>query len=924
MRSELDLRETFERFWHEIRAANIAAGQARNEASSQTVSLARQALQLATESGSERFLAEACWMGAITLNANEQYPEAADYYDQAIEKFDRLGEHALAARLRIGNVMVLAHAGRYREALEAAALAEKWFEKNPDEEGRARLLVNTGVAYNRLNNYSMAVQSYSEARRIFQTLNHKEGIARTSLNLANVLSNIDQFEQADRYYEECRELSEELELHELAGQAGYNRANLQYLRGRYSDALNSFGRLRQLFELSGSRRHRALCDLDEAEIYFQLGLSNDAAVLAQRAMDEFRQIGMPLEEARALTYYGVALMQMRRFAEALEVLGAAQGMFEEGHNSYWIGLLELYRAEVHLSLQRLWEAQALATEARAIFRQLEIPSKQLFSLVVLGRVALTLNDLAAAEEATKEISLLIDAAKVPLVLFPYHVLCGEIAERSRKWDEAQRHYQLAVEELERHQARLHHDDLRVTFFKGRQQAYDALVRLSLEHPDSSNALETAYAWCERARSRGLIELLSHYAPSIHGQAEQSLLAKISRLREELNIQYARSQPETRPLIAQANYETIALKEQELARTLREVSGVDPEYASLQQVSIATIESLRRTLPQNTTLVEYFTTGEEILAFVVSRSGANVVRRICPTSRILSLQERLRFQIEKFLLGRDYINAHAEQILESTRRRLHELYKYLIAPFVDEIRTSHIAIVPHGTLHFLPFHAFFDGERYLIDRFEISYAPSASVLKYCLEKPDVSGTSPVLIGVADEKAPLVDVELAEISRLFPNANLLQGAGATREAFVASTAAASSFIHIATHAIFRQDNPMFSSFKLSDGYFTAFDLFSLVCPTNLVTLSGCQSGMSEVTGSDDLLGLMRGFLYAGARSLLVSLWNVNDESTAALMLDFYREWQKGSSKSTAFRHAMLSIRETHPNPFYWAPFLLVGNP
>ena len=119
-------------------------------------------------------------------------------------------------------------------------------------------------------------------------------------------------------------------------------------------------------------------------------------------------------------------------------------------------------------------------------------------------------------------------------------------------------------------------------------------------------------------------------------------------------------------------------------------------------------------------------------------------------------------------------------------------------------------------------------------------------------------------------------------------------------------------------------MFSSFKLADGYLTAFDLFSLTCPTNLVTLSGCQSGMSEVTGSDDLIGLMRGFLYAGARSMLLSLWNVNDESTAALMVNFYQEWHKGASKSAALRQAMLSVRKTHPNPFYWAPFLLVGNP
>ncbi|MBO0911896.1 MAG: CHAT domain-containing protein, partial [Acidobacteria bacterium] len=87
---------------------------------------------------------------------------------------------------------------------------------------------------------------------------------------------------------------------------------------------------------------------------------------------------------------------------------------------------------------------------------------------------------------------------------------------------------------------------------------------------------------------------------------------------------------------------------------------------------------------------------------------------------------------------------------------------------------------------------------------------------------------------------------------------------------------------------------------------------------------QSGMSEVAGADDLLGLMRGFLYAGARSLLVSLWNVNDESTASLMAAFYQELQKHTAKSAAFRAAMLRIREQYPNPFYWAPFVLAGSP
>ena len=132
----------------------------------------------------------------------------------------------------------------------------------------------------------------------------------------------------------------------------------------------------------------------------------------------------------------------------------------------------------------------------------------------------------------------------------------------------------------------------------------------------------------------------------------------------------------------------------------------------------------------------------------------------------------------------------------------------------------------------------------------------------------------------------------------------------------------FIHIATHAEFRHDNPMFSGFKLSDGWVTASDLLSMNCQTNLVTLSGCKSGMSRVTESDDLMGLVRGFLYAGARCLLVSLCNVEDETTSQLMSSFYHFCRQGETKMAALSLAMRQIREEHPEPFYWAPFQLIG--
>jgi CHAT domain-containing protein len=119
-------------------------------------------------------------------------------------------------------------------------------------------------------------------------------------------------------------------------------------------------------------------------------------------------------------------------------------------------------------------------------------------------------------------------------------------------------------------------------------------------------------------------------------------------------------------------------------------------------------------------------------------------------------------------------------------------------------------------------------------------------------------------------------------------------------------------------------MFSSFKLADGSMTALDLYSMRCQTNLVTLSGCKSGMNDLTGADELLGLTRGFLYAGARSLLLSLWDVNDCSTSSFMRAFYQAWLSGRSKAQALQDAARQVRAEDPHPYFWAPFYLVGNP
>src|SRR5205823_6672292 len=150
-----------------------------------------------------------------------------------------------------------------------------------------------------------------------------------------------------------------------------------------------------------------------------------------------------------------------------------------------------------------------------------------------------------------------------------------------------------------------------------------------------------------------------------------------------------------------------------------------------------LDSVQQSIPEDTTVIEYFSTNDEVLAFVISRNNAQVFRRLAPLSRIQTIQERLAFQLEKFLLGEEFVRVHSDQIFQATVHYLQALDKIFLAPLVQSITTTRLIIIPHGTMHSLPFHAFFNGATYLIDRFEVTYAPSASVFRYCMDKPDIS-------------------------------------------------------------------------------------------------------------------------------------------------------------------------------------------
>jgi CHAT domain-containing protein len=350
--------------------------------------------------------------------------------------------------------------------------------------------------------------------------------------------------------------------------------------------------------------------------------------------------------------------------------------------------------------------------------------------------------------------------------------------------------------------------------------------------------------------------------------------------------------------------------------------------------------LRENLPAHLPLLAYHTLDDEILAFVRGPHQLRVIRRVSQVSAVHHLLAQLSAQWDRFRAGRDFAQRHHATLEKSVQRVLAALYAQLIAPVETALEQAapgeRLAVIPHGLLHQVPFHALLNRGQYWLDRYEISYAPSATVLALCEARPPLAPRRALVMGAADDLIPTVVAEAQAVAQWLTGAgletHLAIGDAATPAAFT-DHAPGSQVLHLACHGLFRADNPMFSSLRLHSGWLTASGVARHRLPNSLVALSACESGRGRVAAGDEVLGLPRAFLGAGAASVLVSLWLVQDETTARLMTDWYQRWlapaaRRGAANAqemrpaAALRAAQQFLRAEQSHPYFWAPFVLMG--
>lgn len=871
---------------------------------------------------------------AMALDRSGKCAEALKLYNQAETIYQSLGQEVEAARVARAKLPVLMYLGHYDRALQVAAEARRVLQQHDQWALVAQVDANVGSIYERLAQYHTALRYYQQAAEVFERLNDRRSLALVQANEAVVYSHLNEFERSLALYEQARRIYSELGLHLWAIRVDHNVAWLHFLRGKFDLALRQFHRVEQEAEKHGDITQVAVCQLDLAEVYLQLNAFEDALRASQTAIEQFAQLQMTAELAKAQMYHGVAHLHLGALDRATQSLEQARALFSQEGNQIYQALCDLYLGEVALREGAWSRAFELCRAASQTFEAHQLDNKAAYAQFQLARIRFHAGDVQAAQRFCQQALQKVESLEAPWLHYQCFHLEGNIAERLGDERAAYRSYERAIHHIEEMRSSIRVDEFKASFVRDKLKVYEDMVALCLED-GSPEKKQRAFGFAEAAKSRALVDLLSN-ALKIKSRAEsqidRALIERWNALREELDWYYNKlneyeSQPPPRPVEWGRDLrQNIRQREEELSNLLRQLQVQDPEYFSLQSVPHVASEDIAGDLAAGEILLEYSIAGDRIGVFVIDARGLRVAQFLGPASPVRDSLRKLRFQLNKHLLGVDYLDAHRAALHRFVNEHLRELHRALIEPVADALEGKRLIIVPHGFLHYIPFHALYDGEHYVIDDYEVSYAPSAHVFRLCRQRrrrPQSGWTPALIVGVPDEKLVHIRQEVEYIRRLIPGAEALVGEEATLERF-RRRAQQARLLHLASHAVFRRDNPLFSAIQLSHSWLNFYDMFHLDLQAELVVLSACQTGVSKVFAGDELIGLMRGFLYAGAPSLILSLWAVHDQSTAEMMRVFYTELQQDHSARAALRKAQLAIRERYPHPYYWAPFVLMGRP
>ncbi len=893
------------------------------------------------QTGVARHRGYSLWAEAIVRSLGlGEYERALALYDKAISIFKNEGDDLSPALMQISRLWSLANLNRNAEAFAAGEAAAVVLADHGRKRSLATLQMNLASVYTRIGEYARALTMYENCRAIYEELGlNTEDIqvawALVLNNIAISLCYLGRFDESIAASHKALAVHEQQGNRLEAARVQQHLAVTYFILGRYNESLRVLDQVRDILATDGLHRHVARVDLYICECLLRLRRFDRVLAKIPAIRETFALIQALHEQGIVLVYEAVAKAGQGNFSSALESLAEAHQTFSEEGNRSWQGNCDLEVAQILNQQGRHGESHRNAIRAAEYFHAEGLRVREAEALVLAAHARFQQGDHQAATDLLESIRHIDESEDVPILLFQFHHLLGQMAWAADDLDQSVTELQQAIVAVERLRAHLM-IDLRVNFQEDKQMLYEDMVAVCLERGEPARGLHYA----DRAKSRTLVEMVDHRIEMhLHARqaADQPLVERMMELRARRDQFYRHGENRDVSAERSAIARFSESEQRQLSRLDNEIAELwdmllirNADYAEDVSLWQTTDHPLDLSTPDDTALVEYFSLHGKLIAFVVKQGNVQVYQLGVDVLSMRRLVERWHQHLRTVHL---FPSERLPLLVNQAQHLLNQLFLALVKPLAVALEmVQRLIIVPHGVLHYAPFHAFFDGSAYLIERYDVSYLPNAALMNRTSRRAMASEGILSLGYAADNSLPFVVDEALAVAHLFDEPAIVEAAAVRHH--LSNSAGEKRIVHLAAHAEFNDDQPLFSGLLLADGWLTTLDVFNLELTADLVTLSACQTGRSTLGGGDELLGLMRAFLCAGANALVMSMWSVEDRSTSILMQEFYRLLQNGCTKAAALSLVQRQFVQAAPkidasahfdyrHPYFWAPFFLVGD-
>ena len=917
----------------------------------------------------------------LVYDALGERQTALEYYKRSLSLAEKIGNASISGTTLNNMGLVYSALGEKQTALDYYNRALPLLQAVGNRYVEATTLNNIGLIYSSLGETQTALDYYNRALPILRSLGNRPVEAVTINNIGAIYDQLGDVSRALDSYN--RSLSLFREMGDIGGEATTlnNLGRVYAVSGKFQPALDAYDRSLSLARKTENPRAEAIALNNLGRVYDELGELPQALDYYNRALPLFRGAGDLEGEATTLNNIGLVSAALAEFPQALDYYRQSLRLFEKLGDRPGIARSFNNIGRVYDELGEKQNALNAYDRSLRLSQQVGDVGVEAGILNNIGLVYATLGDLQAASDyfnrALPLRTEIGDTSGEATTLYNIAL----IERRRGNLPTALTRIEAALEIIESLRTSVVSSELRTSYFASQQDAYefyiDLLMQLHRQNPDRGYDRTALYA-SERARARSLLELLAEANADIRRGVDPQLLEQERTLEWKLDalesrrIQLLSSNPTDEQKAALRREREELFREYQNLR--RQIRAKSPRYAALTQPQPLTLEEIQsRVLDGDSLLLQYSLGTERSYLWAVTK------REIA--SYELPGRETIEKAVRTF---RRTLTAPTQRIrLQRVARSAKSLSELLLEPVGDRLDSRRLIIVGDGALQYVPFAALSlpsAGEASyepLAMHHEIVNLPSASAL--AILRRETASRRPAskavivladpVFGPDDERvrnrqetavSEEITVEIERFSIAAADAGIdgsrLPGTRqeaetilalipeqerrhyfdfqASRERVMSLDFADYRIAHFATHGLANSQKPELSGLVLSlanetgnwqNGYLRLTDIFNLNLPVELVVLSACQTGLGKTIRGEGIVGLTRGFMYAGAPRVVVILWNVDDRATAELMSKFYRKMlAEQLSPIAALRAAQLELRETTEwrSPYYWAAFTFQG--